>query len=137
MFYFNADLVERMAIARDDRLVLEDRIVALLALQTKARGDGLLSLDEDIEDIREPFFKTALRLVIDGTDSSIVEGILAAMILAEAPRGAKLIAMIIDAEAALSLQAGESPHGMFRRLGAWLGPESIVRLESTLRELEV
>jgi chemotaxis protein MotA len=46
----------------------EAAIDEIVALATKARKSSLISLEEDLEKIDEPFLKKALTLAVDGTD---------------------------------------------------------------------
>jgi chemotaxis protein MotA len=44
-------------------------IKLLVAYANKARREGIISLDKDIETIQEPFLRRALMLAVDGTES--------------------------------------------------------------------
>ncbi|MCL2318923.1 MAG: motility protein A [Treponema sp.] len=48
----------------------------LLSFSEKARREGLLSLEEEIQDIDNDFLRTGLRLSIDGTDRDIIMNLL-------------------------------------------------------------
>ena len=48
----------------------------LLSFSEKARREGLLSLEEEIQDIDNDFLRTGLRLSIDGTDHDIIMNLL-------------------------------------------------------------
>jgi chemotaxis protein MotA len=43
-------------------------VVELIAYSSKARKTGLVSLEEDVDQIADPFLKKALTLAVDGTD---------------------------------------------------------------------
>jgi chemotaxis protein MotA len=51
-------------------------ITQMVALAEKARRDGLLALEDDIAGIGDPFTRTGIQLVVDGTDSDLVRHIL-------------------------------------------------------------
>jgi len=51
-------------------------IAQFVAFATKARRDGLLALESDVEELKEPFFKKGLQLVVDGTDPALIRSIL-------------------------------------------------------------
>jgi chemotaxis protein MotA len=53
-----------------------ETISQLVGFSESARKEGLLSLDDAIKDITSPFLSTGLRLVVDGTDPSIIQRIL-------------------------------------------------------------
>ncbi|AHH10448.1 motility protein A [Borrelia coriaceae] len=48
----------------------------LVELSEKARKEGLLSLDDELDQINDPFFKSGMRLVVDGTDPEIIRTML-------------------------------------------------------------
>jgi chemotaxis protein MotA len=48
----------------------------LMAFSEHARRDGLLALEEELEDLDDEFMKKGLRLVVDGTDQEIIRGLL-------------------------------------------------------------
>lgn len=48
----------------------------MVALSEKSRREGILALEEGLEDLDDEFMKTGLRLMVDGTDSVVVRNIL-------------------------------------------------------------
>ncbi len=55
-----------------------ETVEALLSFAQKARREGLLALEEDIQEIqnKDPFMAKGLQMVVDGSDSSLVENVL-------------------------------------------------------------
>lgn len=51
-------------------------IDSLVGLSEKARREGILGLEKDMAHVREPFFRKALQLVIDGTEVTVLKEIL-------------------------------------------------------------
>jgi chemotaxis protein MotA len=47
-------------------------ITKLMSMSDKARREGLLALEEELEDLDDEFMKKGLRLVVDGTDAEVV-----------------------------------------------------------------
>ncbi len=47
-------------------------ITKLMAFSDRARREGLLALEEELEDLDDEFMKKGLRLVVDGTDAEII-----------------------------------------------------------------
>jgi chemotaxis protein MotA len=47
-------------------------ITKLMAMSEKARREGLLALEDEIQDLDDEFIKKGLRLVVDGTDAAVV-----------------------------------------------------------------
>ncbi|WP_295163112.1 motility protein A [uncultured Brachyspira sp.] len=51
-------------------------IIMLLSFSEKARREGLLVLEDDIQEISDPLLKKGMQLVVDGTDPELVKNIL-------------------------------------------------------------
>jgi chemotaxis protein MotA len=47
-------------------------ITKLMSMSEKARREGLLALEEELEDLDDDFIKKGLRLVVDGTDAEVI-----------------------------------------------------------------
>ncbi|MFA9398586.1 MAG: motility protein A [Clostridiaceae bacterium] len=54
----------------------EDIISQFTEISKKARKDGLLSLEDDIDDIDDEFFKKGLQMVVDGIEPETIKEIL-------------------------------------------------------------
>ncbi|MCR5290096.1 MAG: motility protein A [Treponema sp.] len=55
----------------------EKKIVEnLVALSEKARREGILALEDGLDDLEDKFMQTGLRLVVDGTDGAVIRAIL-------------------------------------------------------------
>ena len=55
---------------------LQAEVDRMVALAEKARREGLLALEDDIEEIPDAFTRKGLQLVVDGTDPELVREIL-------------------------------------------------------------
>jgi len=51
-------------------------ISKLMTMSEKARREGLLALEEELEDLDDEFMKKGMRLVVDGTDAEIIRSLL-------------------------------------------------------------
>jgi len=56
----------------DPREIIE----TMIAFAQKARREGLLALEADIENVKDPFFRKGMQLVVDGVDPELIEEIL-------------------------------------------------------------
>jgi chemotaxis protein MotA len=65
---------------------LGDRVKTLVSFAERARKDGLLALEEEIEAIEEPFMRKGMQLIVDGTDPDLLREILDSEIDAMAAR---------------------------------------------------
>jgi chemotaxis protein MotA len=61
----------------------------MVGLAEKARREGLLALEAQLEEVDDPFTKKGVGLIVDGTDSTVVETILRSEIDGMAGRHAK------------------------------------------------
>jgi chemotaxis protein MotA len=61
----------------------------MVGLAEKARREGLLALEAQLEEVDDQFTKKGVSLIVDGTDSSVVETILSSEIDGMASRHAK------------------------------------------------
>ncbi len=55
---------------------LPELIVTIVSFSEKARREGLLALEDDLEELSDPFMKKGLQLVVDGTDPELVRNIM-------------------------------------------------------------
>jgi chemotaxis protein MotA len=51
-------------------------ITKLMTMSEKARREGLLALEEELEDLDDEFIKKGMRLVVDGTDAAIIRDLM-------------------------------------------------------------
>jgi chemotaxis protein MotA len=55
----------------------EERIISqLVAFSEKARRDGLLALEDDLDEVEDDFLRKGIQLVVDGTDPEIIKNVL-------------------------------------------------------------
>jgi chemotaxis protein MotA len=65
---------------KGDNTDLPGQIKVLVSFAERARKDGLLALEEEIEQIEDPFMRKGMQLVVDGTDPDLLAEILEAEI---------------------------------------------------------
>ena len=53
-----------------------DLIRQLVNFSEKSRKEGLLSLEDEVEQVQDDFFKQGIKLVVDGTDPEVIKSIL-------------------------------------------------------------
>jgi chemotaxis protein MotA len=51
-------------------------IQKMIAFSEKARREGLLALEDELEDLDDEFMKKGLRLVVDGTDAAVIRDLM-------------------------------------------------------------
>jgi len=77
-----------------------------IALADKSQQQGLLSLEGEIEDIADEFFKQGLRFVVGGIVPRIIDEILTNRITHEKDKYSRLL-KTVQKRAVLGIQAGE------------------------------
>ncbi|WP_020612475.1 motility protein A [Sediminispirochaeta bajacaliforniensis] len=55
---------------------VEKTITTLVNFSERARREGLLALEDDIEEVEDEFLKNGIQLVVDGTDPELIKSIL-------------------------------------------------------------
>lgn len=65
-----------MSTLREPKRDYSNLIQTMVSFSEKARREGLLSLEEYLENIEDPFMKKALQLVVDGTDPDLLKNMM-------------------------------------------------------------
>jgi len=63
-------------VMREQRYPLEQTISSLISFSERARREGLLVLEDEVEDVQDDFLKNGIQLVVDGTDPEIIKTVL-------------------------------------------------------------
>ncbi len=63
-------------------LKMLDTVKMMYQLGEKARRDGVLALEADIQKVTDPFLRTGLKMVVDGTDPDTIEATLRMEVMA-------------------------------------------------------
>jgi flagellar motor component MotA len=104
-----------------------------LGFAAKARREGLLALEDEIDQEKEngrDIFEYGLRFVVDGYDAAIIGEILSNIINQEKDEQLRLL-MTIQREAVLSIQTGLNARGMYALLNSHTG---LSLLEDKMKE---
>ncbi|SJZ64324.1 motility protein A [Selenihalanaerobacter shriftii] len=71
------DLVQVIKIVFYEQSMNPQEVIStLVSFAEKARREGLLALEDEANDLDDPFLKKGIQLVVDGTDSDLVRSIL-------------------------------------------------------------
>jgi len=101
----------------------------------KARREGLLMLEDELEDLDEEFIKEGLRLVVDGTDSVIINDILSNKIKITDNDNLKRLYKI-QKEAVLCIQAGDNPELIIHRMISYIDNSELKIISKNLEDIE-
>ena len=110
-------------------------VLTLSDMTEKARAQGLLALEDDIEEMDSPMLRIGTQLVVDGTDPDLVRGILERIVLFGGHKGKELLSRCIILEGLLALQRGDHPWLVEAQLLSFLG-ESAITEENLRKEQE-
>jgi flagellar motor component MotA len=89
----------------------------IIAFSEKARREGLLALEDELETLPEDIFKQGLRLVVDGTDAVIIRDVMTLKTEREHDYYRKKL-MEIAMDSVLRIQDGDSPMKIIFSLAA-------------------
>ncbi|TAL31787.1 MAG: hypothetical protein EPN93_17045 [Spirochaetes bacterium] len=109
---YDWNFAERIACTDDERRECARLIPRLMNMGLKARREGLLALEDDLEDAGHPFLRMGLDLVVNGTDPEAVRKALEMQILSQGYRGRELLERGILLEGLLMVQSGTIPRSM-------------------------
>ena len=62
----------------DDENPADEVVLSMTRLATKARRDGIMSLEDEVDEIPDPFMRRGLMLAVDGTNPSTLRAMLEA-----------------------------------------------------------
>ena len=106
----------------------------------KARKEGLLALEEDIDETlarERDIFEYGIRWVVDGTDNEIVDKILSNIISHYSDFFDALLRKI-QKEAVLSIQSGDNPRIMLTNMSSLINNEDLLEIEKLIpKDIEV
>jgi len=113
---FFDDLGSEGAVLKKDFPQMFASVVRIMvAFSEKARREGLLALEDELGDMDDEFLKNGLRLVVDGTDGQVVDGIMSNGIRMEPDEDRCRLKTLIK-EGVLSIQRGENTRILLHRL---------------------
>lgn len=114
-------LAAKAACSKDDQESLIPLIKQLKELTIKAHKAGVLSLEDELRYLIDPFLKIGVELIIDKTDPECVRDILDSDIYYNESNGRELLKKIIIREGLLRIQAGDTPRNVLLCTKIFLG----------------
>ena len=119
----------------DKRRSLSD-IETIVRLSDTARSEGILALEEYVEDEEiDVFLGEGIKLIVDGTDPRLVERILKNFIKAGNYKGYEKLSRLIKLEGLLATQMGVEPRVMAWKMVSMLGEEYVCEAERMVEEV--
>jgi len=127
MYLYDAEEAQRRGITEEDYPQLRRIIEELTGLADTARSEGLLALEEGIDEIEEPLLKLGMLLVIEGQEPTLVENSLLTALHSGEYRGVELLKRLIIITGVMGIQDGENLSTLKTLLSTYLGEEEALR----------
>ena len=103
------EFFERAKCSDEEKKTILPIMLRIIYLLEKARRQGLLSLEDDVEKIDSFLLKIGLTLIIDGTDPELVRSILDNYMYSSYLWGKELLERMVIIEGIMSIQDGDHP----------------------------
>jgi len=114
-------LAAKAACSKEDQESLVPMVQQLRDLGEIAFKRGLLALEGELMQIRDPFLKLGVQLIVDKTEPENVQDILDADIYYNESNGRELLKKIIIREGLLRIQAGDNARNILICTKIFLG----------------
>ena len=114
-------LAAKAACSREDQESLIPMVQQLRELGEISLKKGLLALEGELQQIKDPLLKLGIQLIVDKTDPENVQDILDSDIYYNESNGRELLKKIIIREGLLRIQAGDSPRNILICTKIFLG----------------
>ena len=117
----NLELRKYIECTYEEKQPLLKLISEIIHLANFARIEGVLGLEQRLEELDDDLLKLGLALIIDGTDPELVEEIIETYITTSFKTGAELLSQLIVRYGVLYIQNGYNPKIIEAQLKALLG----------------
>jgi len=114
-------LAAKAACSREDQESLIPVVKQLRDLGEISLKKGLLALESELPQIKDPFLKLGIQLIVDKTEAENVQDILDSDIYYNESNGRELLKKIIIREGLLRIQAGDTPRNILICTKIFLG----------------
>ncbi|MCP3889701.1 MAG: hypothetical protein GY702_12625 [Desulfobulbaceae bacterium] len=114
-------LAAKAACSQEDQESLVPLVLQLKRLSELGTKQGLLALENELFQIKDPFLNLGVQLIIDQVESENIKDILDSDIYYNLSNGRELIKKIIIREGLLRIQAGDTPRNVLICTKIFLG----------------
>lgn len=105
-------LAAKSACSKEDQATLIPIVKKLKELAEVATKSGLLTLENELSNLEDPFLNLGLQLIIDRVEAENVRDVLDSDIYYNESNGRELLKKIIIREGLLRIQAGDTPRNV-------------------------
>ncbi len=114
-------LAAKAACSRDDQETLVPLVKQLREIGEFAYKRGLLALEGELNNVKDPFLKLGIELIVDGMEVDNVRDVLDSDIYYNESNGRELLKKIIIREALIRIQAGDNARNILICTKIFLG----------------
>lgn len=114
-------LAAKASCSFEDQETLVPLILQLKKLSEVVTKQGLLALENELMQIKDPFLNLGVQLIIDRVETENIKDILDSDIYYNQSNGRELLKKIIIREGLLRIQAGDSPRNVLICTKVFLG----------------
>lgn len=118
---YDYTLIQKTRCSDKEKKKCMDLIDKFVKLCEIARINGIIALEDNLGDEKNPIIRKGLQLIVDGTDPDYVSDILKNNIYLCGYSGRKLLEQFIIYDGILSIQNGTNPRYLKLRLFSYLG----------------
>ena len=106
---------------KKDRQRLRSLVELVVSFAEKARREGLLALEEEMESVQDLFMEQGLRLMLNGIDTEVLEDILVTSVYASQLQGKELLSRMMITTGICAIHSGDNPVLVRQKMEAYLG----------------
>lgn len=114
-------LAAKASCSKEDQESLVPLVLQLKKLSEVATKKGLLALEDELNQIKDPFLNLGAQLIIDRVEPENIEDVLDSDIYYNHSNGRELLKKIIIREGLLRIQAGDTPRNVLICTKIFLG----------------
>ena len=114
-------LAAKASCSLEDQESLVPLVLKLKELAEMASRQGLLSLENELNHLKDPFLNLGVQLIIDKVEAENIQDILDSDIYYNESNGRELLKKIIIREGLLRIQAGDTPRNVLICTKVFLG----------------
>lgn len=114
-------LATKASCSQEDQLSLVPLVLQLKQLAELATKQGLLALENEVYQIKDPFLNLGVQLIVDRVEPENIKDILDSDIYYNHSNGRELLKKVIIREGLLRIQAGDTPRNVLICTKIFLG----------------
>lgn len=114
-------LATKASCSKEDQQSLVPLIMQMKTLAEVATKQGLLALENELNQLKDPFLNLGVQLIIDRVEPENIQDILDSDIYYNHSNGRELLKKIIIREGLLRIQAGDTPRNVLICTKIFLG----------------